>query len=138
MPSEKPSKRYKLDEDVDREPIDIPHVPLVSKLIEIPPPTPEPAVETEPAAFPPVSEQKRHQEESTREEEGNNRIRLLAEQRFKPAILKRATQVRFEPWLDNALDLRVLQLKMEGYRKISREAVIADALIAYLGIRPPE
>ncbi len=67
-----------------------------------------------------------------------NKAHLLAEQRFKPVSEKRATSVRFEPWLDDALNRRVYELRIEGYRKMTREAVITDAVMQYLGIKPPE
>jgi hypothetical protein len=31
-----------------------------------------------------------------------------------------------------------MELKLEGYRKITREAVITDAVMHYLGVKPPK
>lgn len=77
--------------------------------------------------------------QATQMANGNvDRIQLLAEQRFKPVAEKRQTSVRLEPWLDDALNERFLRMKLQGFRKITREAIIVDALIQYLGIIPPE
>lgn len=67
-----------------------------------------------------------------------DRIQLLAEQRFKPIADKRQTSVRLEPWLDDALNERFFKMKLQGYRRITREAIIVDALMQYLGVTPPE
>lgn len=76
--------------------------------------------------------------ESTSTIEKVDRVQLLAEQRFRPVADKRPTSLRLEPWLDDALNRRHLELKLQGYRKITREAIIVDALIQYLGVNPPE
>jgi len=50
---------------------------------------------------------------------------------------KRQTTVRFEPWLSDALQRRVADLQADGYRKITREAIITEAVIQYLGVKRP-
>ena len=69
--------------------------------------------------------------------EKSDSLRQLATQRFTPIAEKRGTSLRLEPWLDNELNKRMYFLKAEGYRKITREAIISEALIQYLGITPP-
>jgi hypothetical protein len=111
---------------VEEEPIEIPRTTLVSR----------PAEEAEV-----VSVEQGREEASipvVTPRLGPNRARLLAEQRFKPMAEKRATSIRLEPWLDDALTRRVMELKLEGYRKITREAVITDAVMHYLGVKPPK
>ena len=69
--------------------------------------------------------------------EKSDSLRQLATQRFTPIAEKRGTSLRLEPWLDNELNKRMYFLKAEGYRKITREAIISEALIQYLGLTPP-
>src|ERR1019366_314422 len=56
--------------------------------------------------------------------EKSDSLRQLATQRFTPIAEKRGTSLRLEPWLDNELNKRMYFLKAEGYRKITREAII--------------
>jgi hypothetical protein len=69
--------------------------------------------------------------------EKSDSLRQLATQRFTPIAEKRGTSLRLEPWLDNELNKRMYFLKAEGYRKITREAIISEALIQYLELTPP-
>ena len=68
----------------------------------------------------------------------SNKARQLAEQRFKPTGEKRPTSVKLEVWLDDALNSKVYELRMAGFRKMTRESVISDALTQYLGVKPPK
>jgi len=67
----------------------------------------------------------------------SNKARQLAEQRFKPTGEKRPTSVKLDVWLDDALNAKVYELRMQGFRKMTRESVISDALMQYLGVKPP-
>ena len=51
---------------------------------------------------------------------------------------KRATSLRLPPWLDDILSARVYTLKAKGFRRISRETVVIQALMQYLGVSAPE
>lgn len=46
--------------------------------------------------------------------------------------------MRLEPWLDDALNQRVHELKAEGYRMLTREAIMTAALMLYLDVTPPK
>ncbi len=68
----------------------------------------------------------------------SNRVLRLAE-RYKQKPDKQQTTVRLEPWLNVALEDHISHLKLKGYRRITREAIITDAIIQYLGVKaPPE
>jgi hypothetical protein len=63
----------------------------------------------------------------------------LRTQRFLPKAEKRGTSLRLEPWLDDELNRKLFALKGEGFRKVTREHIVTEALILYLGVqRPPE
>jgi hypothetical protein len=68
----------------------------------------------------------------------SNKARQLAEQRFKPTGEKRPTSVKLDVWLDDALNAKVYELRMAGFRKMTRESVISDALAQYLGVKAPK
>lgn len=68
----------------------------------------------------------------------SNKARQLAEQRFKPTGEKRPTSVKLDVWLDDALNAKVYELRMAGFRKMTRESVISDALMQYLGVKAPK
>jgi hypothetical protein len=63
-------------------------------------------------------------------------IMALAEQ-FRQPEGKRQTTVRLPPWLDNALNTKYYELRMKGFRKITKEAIVMDALSKYFGLTPP-
>src|SRR5450755_1847043 len=93
--------RFSLDH-IEDDQLEVPHTQLVSR----------PAVEELPRR-PEVVEEGREAPVASRPAGGSNKARLLAEQRFKPMAEKRATSVRFEPWLDDALSRRVMELKLD-------------------------
>jgi hypothetical protein len=68
----------------------------------------------------------------------SNKARQLAEQKFKPTGEKRPTSVKLDVWLDDALNAKVYELRMAGFRKMTRESVISDALMQYLGVKAPK
>ena len=68
----------------------------------------------------------------------SNKARQLAEQKFKPTGEKRPTSVKLDVWLDDALNAKVYELRMAGFRKMTRESVISDALAQYLGVKSPK
>jgi hypothetical protein len=107
--------RFSLN-DVEDEP-EIPVAPMISRPV-------------------PVSD-KREEEPEQVVDSGADRARQLAMERFKPMADKRQTTVRFEPWLSDALQRRVADLQADGYRKITREAIITEAVIQYLGMKRP-
>jgi hypothetical protein len=61
----------------------------------------------------------------------------LRTQRFLPKSAKRGTSLRLEPWLEDALAQHFYKLQMDGYRKVTREAIISEALMLYLGVTRP-
>ena len=65
----------------------------------------------------------------------SNKARQLAEQKFKPTDEKRPTSVKLDVWLDDALNAKVYEPRMAGFCKMTRESVISDALMQYLGVR---
>lgn len=122
------SKRFSLNEMDAEEEVVVPKTTLVAR-------APEPEASSV-AEFPPVQE--REEAPPRAQNRNGSKARLLAEQRFKPVEAKRQTSIRLEPWLDQALDRRFYELKMDGYKKITREAIITDALVQYLGVKPPK
>ena len=66
----------------------------------------------------------------------SRQVLKLAE-RYRPKPDKKQTTVRFEPWLNRALENHILTLKMRGFDRITREAVITEAVIQYLGVKAP-
>jgi len=62
-------------------------------------------------------------------------LRLAENYRQRPD--KQQTTIRFEQWLNTALDDHISHLKLKGYRRITREAIITEAVIQYLGVKPP-
>lgn len=107
--------RFSLN-DVEEEP-EIPVAPMISRPIPVP--------------------DKREEEPEQVMDSAADRVRQLAIERFKPMADKRQTTVRFEPWLSDALQRRVAEMQAEGYRKMTREAIITEAVIQYLGVKRP-
>jgi hypothetical protein len=107
--------RFSLN-DVEEE-TEIPVAPMISRPVAVP--------------------ERREEEPIQVIDSAADRARQLAMERFKPTADKRQTTVRFEPWLSDALQRRVAELQAEGFRKISREAIITEAVIQYLGMKRP-
>lgn len=68
--------------------------------------------------------------------EGKSAIEKLASQ-FRTVGQKHVLHTRIPDWLDEALNRKLLELKSSGFTKMSKEAIITDALIRYLEVEPP-
>jgi thymidylate kinase len=61
----------------------------------------------------------------------------LAEQ-LKPEGRKVMFSSRIPEWLDEIVNRKILELKLAGSTKMSKEAILTDALKLYLNIEEPE
>lgn len=61
----------------------------------------------------------------------------LAEQ-YRPVARKVMFHSRIPEWLDDLVSQKVLELKTKGATKITKEAVVTDALKQYFGVDEPE
>jgi hypothetical protein len=68
---------------------------------------------------------------------GKSSFEQLAEH-FKPAVPKTMFHSRIPTWLDELINQRVLEMKTKGFSKITKEAVVTDALKQYFGVEAPE
>jgi hypothetical protein len=62
---------------------------------------------------------------------------LLAQDKYRPTLDKKQVSMRIPTWLDKELDNTVLSLQMQGYKKISREGIMTEALMAFLNVSAP-
>jgi hypothetical protein len=67
---------------------------------------------------------------------GNSAIEKLASQ-FRTVGQKHVLHTRIPDWLDDALNRKILELKSNGFTRMSKEAIITDAIVRYLGVEPP-
>lgn len=67
---------------------------------------------------------------------GKSAIEKLASQ-FRTAGQKHVLHTRIPDWLDEALNRKILELKSNGFTRMSKEAIITDAIIRYLEVEPP-
>lgn len=109
----------KLSEEQDEAEVEVPHLNLVQR-------PPEPVIELEQGR------------EAVRTSNGDGEALQKLAETCGRVDQKRATSLRLPPWLDDYLNQQVYSLKASGFRKISREAVIIQALVDYLGVTPPQ
>ena len=63
-------------------------------------------------------------------------VNLAEKHRAKPD--KKQTTVRFEPWLNQAINNHLAQIMIQTGTTLSREAVITEAIVQYLGLKAPK
>lgn len=67
---------------------------------------------------------------------GKSAIEELASQ-FRTVGQKHVLHTRIPDWLDEALNRKILELKTNGFTRMSKEAIITDAILRYLEVEPP-
>src|ERR1700741_5033424 len=115
--------------DVEVEP-EIPRTPLMSR--REPEPAPEPLIE------PPVGETRRAEQPIAPAQIVLPKHLLRFAERHRPKPDKKQTTVRFEPWLSAAINNYLAKMQLDLNISMTRETLITEAVIQYLGIRPPQ
>jgi hypothetical protein len=67
----------------------------------------------------------------------SSRLESLAQQ-FQPQPRKVQTGIRLPEWLANTIDKKVLSMKQAGATKITKEAILVEALKLYLNVDEPK
>lgn len=145
--------------DVQEEDIEIPEVPLMARSTEpvpapgptpVPPPAPKsapaPSAETRTArparqssrTTPAVIDERQEREgvlvlTGTRHDE--TAVVDLATTSFLPTEERMKTTITFSKSIVSLLEAKVYEMKSRGFRKITRDAVVEDALKLYFGLK---
>ncbi len=132
----------------DAEDIEIPAGPLISRQAEAAPAekgregehaTPAPQSIRKPVASatnPPIIEERAEMTLSTPTviAHSDTNIMQLATSAFTPSEIRVKTSLSLPASLDNLLNNKVMEMKMRGFRKMTREAVVEQALKQYFGV----
>jgi hypothetical protein len=71
----------------------------------------------------------------TQVEHDGTSVEALAQNRFSPDEPKERISQSIRQTLNKLINDKVYEMKSKGYKKITRDAVIEDALVHYFGVR---